>query len=794
MEAKLVSTRRFFLIRNLNSKSAIHIIVFIKILLVLVYAWQTACLNKNYNFFESFYGYAGGQNAYKYSSISPHIDLANLMDLSGSPDATAHPYYYTNNMDLSLLLNTTMAKLGFGKSSYMAANFLTAIGRVLALYLYYFVFMSLTRSSAISIIAILFLATDYLFFDTPLFNAIRGNDFTVSGIFLFGLFSYHEKDNRGFYLNPYFYVCVVALFLSNYSGYWTPVSLFFLGTMSIVFRLLKIRFQDFILMFLFGVMIPFIYKDILLIYLVGLYNSLIIKQMVLSTKMFLPTQGLEFEPGLIYSFYDANRFIAWPFFPLNGLSAAIQQYIWGIKASIFHLHQFIDYGTIFSVLIVFPLILAWTLRLQKYLLEEQKCILLYSAAVILSILLTWVLFPGYYYFMIALNPYLIMPCVSLILSYVIICVAKKYHNSNNSTKVLIIFFIVVIISFRLLNSVYHYQLLPIQKENTPEILQRYTGIPIATTNVNNYPIYHAFTGNYSIYVHESDINKQPPFDVGHSFIVSARDQFETRRYSYPELIVLYTNRFDKFLDEVTFTGKYEKITKARLDRVINQYNKDTLKGINKERILYNDGNLVVIKAKGIDKNKERLYQKLDGIIHSVLDKHLKDDSFIEDLHPLLDDLYEKLFESDESSIEDYSNYPDYLKLKNWVARLHDRRIADEDLYREVFNKIKEYQKDVLSPIKAANFLAGLSFPDGYSIILFFLLAHHPPNSLWEASAFKEMYDTWYSYLPLTLKESAMKIKYYNMRSGPKFDPLKLRIMNKILQTHGKNKIYKYDPK
>jgi len=83
--------------RNFISKSAIHIVVFIKIMVVLIYAWQTACLNKNYNFFESFYGYAGGQNAYKYSSISPHIDLANLMDLSGSPDAAAHPYYYTNN-------------------------------------------------------------------------------------------------------------------------------------------------------------------------------------------------------------------------------------------------------------------------------------------------------------------------------------------------------------------------------------------------------------------------------------------------------------------------------------------------------------------------------------------------------------------------------------------------------------------------------------------------------------------------------------------------------------------------
>lgn len=762
--------------------------------MVLIYAWQTACLNKNYNFFESFYGYAGGQNAYKYSSISPHIDLANLMDLSGSPDAAAHPYYYTNNMDLSLLLNTTMAKLGFGKSSYMAANFLTAIGRVLALYLYYFVFMSLTRSSAISIVAILLLAMDYLFFDVPLFNAIRGNDFTIAGLFLFGLFSYHEKNNRRFYLNPYFYVCVVALFLSNYSGYWTPVSLFFLGTTSIVFRLPKIRFQDFILMFLFGVALPFIYKDILLIGIVGLYNSLIIKQMVLSTKMFLPNNGIEFEPGLIYSFYDANRLLCWPFFPIKGIGAAIDQYIWGIKASIFHLHQFLDYGTIFSVLILFPLILAWTLRLQKYLLEEQKRILLYSSAVILSILLTWVLFPGYYYFMIALNPYLIMPCVSLILSYVIICVVKKYRDSNNSTKGLIIFFIVVIISFRFLNSVYHYQLLPMQKENTPEILQRYTGIPIATTNVNNYPIYHAFTGNYSIYVNESDINKQPPFDIGHSFIVSARDQFETRRYSYPELIVLYTNRFDKFLDEVTFTGKYEKITKERLDRVINQYNRDTLKDINKERILYNDGNLVIIKAKDIDINKEKLYRKLDEITHSVLDKHLKDDSFIEDLHPLLDDLYEELFERDEPSTEDYSNYPDYLKFKSWVERLHDRRIPDEELYREIFNRIKEYQKDILSHEKANKFLTGLSLPDGYSIMLFFLLAQHHPNNLWEAHTFKEMYDTWYSYLPLTLKENAMRIKYYNMRRGPKFDPLKLRIMKEILETHKNNKIYNNDPK
>ena len=75
------------------------------------------------------------------------------------------------------------------------------------------------------------------------------------------------------------------------------------------------------------------------------------------------------------------------------------------------------------------------------------------------------------------------------------------------------------------------------------------------------------------------------------------------------------------------------------------------------------------------------------------------------------------------------------------------------------------------------------------MMLFFLLAHHPPNSLWEAHAFEEMYDTWYSYLPLTLKENAMRIKYYNMRSGPKFAPLKLKIMKEIIQNHEKNKIY-----
>lgn len=808
--------QRYLFLRNLNFKHTIHFIVAVKLVMVLFFAWHCACVNRNYNFFETFYGYAGGQNAYKYPPAYPPLVLANLMDLSGSPEAVNHPYYCATNLDLSLLLNTIMAKIGFGKSSYMAVHLLTGICRVLVLYLYYFVFMSLTMSPAISTTAILLLATDYLFFDVPLFNAIRGNDFTIVGAFLFGLFSYQKRGEREFYLNPYFYICVVALFLGNYSGYWMPFVLFFFGALSIVFRFLNIRLQDFILIFLFGSGLPYVYKTVLLVSLVGLYNTLTINQIVMATKMFLPGSGFDFELGLIYSFYDANRLICWPCYPVEDINAAIAQYIWGIKATFRILRQYIDYGTLFSVLILFPLIISGTLITRNRLSEEQKRIFLYAIAIILTLLLTWVFFPGNYYFLVLLNPYLIMPGVCLILSYVIIYGIRNLNNAYSGVKILIVLFVLMIVYCRASNSLYHWQLLPIKEDMTPKVLQGFPDTPIATANVNNYPIYPAFTKNYCLYINESDFNEPPPFDVGHSFIVSARDQFEVRKYCYPKLIVLYTNGFDRFSDLATGSevyniltkrqiGKklrslvkkkkdtdeaYGKLTKKQIDKSISLFNKMVLSRVSEDRILYNDGNLVVLRTKPVDRDKELIYQKLDGITHSVLDKYLRDGFTIEKLRPILDDLYKELFKEDATPIDE-SKFPNYVRLKNWVERLQVRTESDdlpfEALY-PIYLEIRTYEQDILAPQKAAKFLSGISYIDGYIMTLASLLAQLPTTRLWDARAFDRLFNDWYSTLPLTLKETAMRMNYYNVRSKGKFDPLRLRLTKEILQTHEKNKV------
>lgn len=753
--------------------------------------FKSGFLNKNSQVSEALYGYASALNHVQF----PDKNSFFIQDISISEKTENHPYQYTHNIDLGLIINRLILALGVSEeSSYVYANAFTAIARVASLYLLYFLLLEITGSALFAILTITLIGFDYYNFYNTHYSVLRGNSFVAYILFLFSIIKLSKGGRAGEWF--YLFLAVLALWLSFLIGYMTTSTLILTMIFLMLFGVTRIGMDQFAKIILFGVAIPFVLRIITVVWLIGpklwVYDDWLTK----CTKMGTLTKITSCTNDLFYVFGDANFFVGWPSSPIT-TAYIINVIISYNKSALYYFTRTIDWGTMF-LLIIFPLwVIALSLKNRRSDTKDNQFSFTYffMLTALFVILLNIAVFPSYYYvFEIVYSNYIGLLVLTLPAAYFLSRIITSMVTFPSKINIVICVFILGVFSgAKMYNNYFFYKLFPMEKDTMFEVLKPYAGKSAVANTMNNF-IYSKIVNRPVTYEAFLDrINTNPelikfnPLSIGSSWKVHSRDQFKSYEYNFPDLTIFNFNIYEKFMRYSMMNDKYsinDFFYTKNISQVQQRYRSEIKKDMENilkiygtDRILYRDNDFVIINNNILKPSDEMvvrryIWDNLISIQKECFDVIVNLD-YKKDNYQLLtsciqskiaDEPFSKAW-NDDLYVKQYNHYINIIRV------MDDMSLARKEILNYFINS---------NEMKMPAYYEG-NMPIGHMIIISLITYYNHDD----VPSFNATFEGYYGYLPLHIRKYALAMKVLMMEREPNRDIFKYKFYKdsyrKILQ-------------
>ena len=579
-----------------------------------------------------------------------------------------------------------------------------------------------------------------------------------------------------------------------------------------VTRVMRLSFRQVTLLLFFGVFIPFLYYNINIICSLGVQAWYLDKALTSATKLSVFKRNPLVTTSLFNAFGDAYRIVMWPDSVKDSSIKDLFTIVFGNLKIYYNFGSLILDNGIKCLVIIFLLFgflysffsnkilrgwhskswLHYTRHLLLLFGKNFKFYFLFLTTIVLTVILGLFLFPSYYlYVENGYNPYLALIVVSLVCTYtvfVLIQFTKQCRPQSNIIKIIVVLFIGFVVYERYSINKQYIHFFPVEKENIIEVVSKYRG-KLATSNTTMNFAYSQFLNAPCIFTQWEGMSsgftdpytKFNPIPIGFSWSCCNRDQFNEERYNFPQIHIFRFNKYDMFFNEVFFVKRnYKAINEFDFEVEIGKQKERVKTFFGVDRVLYEDGYNIIIDSVEVPRYRKEIWDVLMKIKRECLDSIINENYRPEDFRYLLQSINERLTDVnipvDKQDIF-YSRAFDVFKhaAKNsfqpipiqdlpkesdiYKTDLHVKSLA----YSALFEEVKIYIKNVNN---------AASLPAGFNVIMMMLISQYLSYES-DGGIFPGLFDIlfrqWYQYLPLQLKQTALTLKYVDLKIQPTRD-------------------------